>query len=120
MTKATTVSIPTIFDRAFDNQAELFALLGEHGITTKEEAKPHAIKWAEGRFNVQAHEGQRGGMTFEKDTPAYNAVKYVLRVIFEQPKTGGVRAKTDAVAVLLEKFNALSASEQRRFLKALG
>jgi hypothetical protein len=69
--------------------------------------------------------GQRGMTFVRRDTNAEKAMNRVLQVCYPsadapKPKTGKRTAnKVDAVAKLVEKYTALSASEKRRFLKSI-
>jgi hypothetical protein len=117
------VAVFAVFNDA-DNESASFAVrLMELGIASRAEAKPFAMEWASKKYGVAIKEGQRGMTFVKRDTDAERAMNRVLQVCFpsaDKPKSGKATAnKTDAVDLVLKKYNALSASEKRRFLKSI-
>ena len=110
-----------------DNASASFAVrLMELGIASRAEAKPFAMEWASKKHNNEPIKMGQRGMTFvRRDTNAERAMNRVLEVCYPKadapkPKTGKATAnKVDAVDALLKKYQALSASEKRRFLKSI-
>ena len=131
------VAVYAVFNDA-DNESASFAVrLMELGIASRAEAKPFAMEWAiedTKRKAIKAKkpvptvkiiEGQRG-LTFSvRDSAAERAMNRVLSVCYPnadapKPKTGKATAnKVDAVDAVLKKYQALTASEKRRFLKSI-
>ena len=121
-----------------DNESASFAdRLFELGIASRADARPLAMEWAiedTKRKAIKAKkpvptvkiiEGQRG-LTFSvRDSAAERACNRVLEICFPKadapkPKTPKATAnKVDAVDALLKKYQALTASEKRRFLKSI-
>ena len=104
-----------------DNESASFAVrLMELGIASRAEAKPFAMEWAANKYKVVIKQGQRGPM-LPRDSASEKAMNRVLEVCYPkadapQPKTPKATAdKSDPVALLFKKWQALSASEKRRF-----
>jgi len=107
-----------------DNESASFAVrLMELGIASRAEAKPFAMEWASKKHGEAIKQGQRGATFAKRDSAAEKAMNRVLQVCFPSAdlKKSGKRIanKVDAVAKLIEKYTALSASEKRRFLKSI-
>ena len=92
------------------------------GIASRAEARPHAIEWASKKYsNEPIKQGQRGLTFVKRDTNAERACDRVLEVCYPKadapkPKTAKATAnKVDPVSALFKKWQALSASEKRRF-----
>lgn len=106
-----------------DNQSASFAeRLMELGIASRAEAKPFAMEWASKKHNNEPIKQGLQGMTFVKrDTAAERAMNRVLSLCYPKadmpkPKAKAKSAsKTDPVAQLFKKWQALSAAEKRRF-----
>ena len=104
-----------------DNESASFAVrLMELGIASRAEAKPFAMEWAADKYKVKVTQGQRGPM-LPRDSASEKAMNRVLQVCYPsadapKPKTPKATAdKSDPVALLFKKWQALSASEKRRF-----
>ena len=116
-----TNKINAVFNAADNAPADLASKLFDLGIFTRNDARPHAIKWAAEKYGAKIIAGQRGD-TLPQDSAALKAVTRVLSVIFPsvdiaQPKTAS--NKTDPVKSLLARYTKLSKAEQRRFLASL-
>lgn len=115
-------AIYSVFTDA-DNQSASFAeRLMELGIASRAEAKPFAMEWASKKHNNEPIKQGLQGMTFVKrDTAAERAMNRVLSLCYPKadmpkPKAKAKSAsKTDPVAQLFKKWQALSAAEKRRF-----
>jgi hypothetical protein len=119
------VAVYAVFNQADKSSVSFAEQLLEQGIGSRADARPLAMEWASKKYSVALKEGQRG-MTFVKpDTDAERAMNRVLQVCYPsadapKPKTGKATAnKVDPVAKLVEKYQALSAVEKRRFLKSI-
>ena len=115
------VAVFAVFNDA-DNESASFAVrLMELGIASRAEAKPFAMEWAAKKHNETIKQGQRGATFTKRDSAAERAMNRVLSVCYPKadapkPKSGKATAnKTDPVAALFKKWEALSASEKRRF-----
>ena len=77
------------------------------------------MEWASKKYGVALKDGQRGLTFAKRDTDAERAMNRVLQVCFPSAdlKKSGKRTanKVDPVAALFKKWQALSASEKRRF-----
>ena len=107
-----------------DNESASFAVrLMELGIASRAEAKPFAMEWASKKHGEAIKQGQRGATFAKRDSAAEKAMNRVLQVCYpsaDKPKSGKQTAnKTDAVEAVLKKYQALTASEKRRFLKSI-
>jgi hypothetical protein len=115
-------AVYAVFNDA-DNESASFAVrLMELGIASRAEAKPFAMDWASKKHNNEPIKMGQRGMTFvRRDTNAEKAMNRVLQVCYPsadapKPKTGKRTAnKVDPVSALFKKWQALSASEKRRF-----
>lgn len=98
--------------------AERLAALGITGV----DVQPYVTAYVSKVTGVKAHPSQRGdSLVFKKDSPEYNRVKYICRVI-RGPIDMGRHTKsehTDPVAKLLASYNKLDASQKRAFKKAI-
>ena len=112
-----------VFNDADKSSASFTDRLLTLGIASRADARPLAMDWASKKYGVAIKEGQRGMTFVKRDTDAERAMNRVLQVCFpsaDKPKTPKATAnKTDAVDALLKKYQALSASEKRRFLKSI-
>ena len=131
------VAVFAVFNDADNVSASLAERLMELGIASRAEAKPFAMEWSiedckrkaikAGKPvpTVKLVNGQRGLTYSVRDSAAERACNRVLEVCYPKadapkPKTPKATAnKTDPVEALLKKFKALTASEKRRFLKAV-
>jgi len=112
-----------VFNLADKESASFAEQLLELGIASRADARPLAMEWASKKYSVAIKEGQRGLTFVKRDTDAERAMNRVLQVCFpsaDKPKSGkAIANKVDAVDALLKKYQALSASEKRRFLKSI-
>ena len=122
MTKSiNTNAVNAVFNAADAAPANLASKLFDLGIFTRNDARPHAIKWAAEKYGAKIIKGQRGD-TLPQDSAALKAVTRVLAVIFPsvdiaQPKVSV--NKVDPVKSLVTRFGKLSKAEQRRFLASI-
>jgi hypothetical protein len=114
-------AVYAVFNDA-DNESASFAVrLMELGIASRAEAKPFAMEWAAKKHNETIKQGQRGATFARRDSAAEKAMNRVLQVCYPKadapkPKSPKPTAdKADEVAKLFKKWQALSASEKRRF-----
>lgn len=111
-------AIFAVFNDADNESASLAQRLIELGIGDRATAKPLAMEWAAQKYRVAIEQGQRGAK-LPRDSAAERAVSRVLQVCFpsaDKPKsTRNVSHKTDEVAALFKKWQALSGAEKRRF-----
>ena len=117
------VAVFAVFNDADKSSASFAERLLALGIGSRADARPLAMEWASKKYGVAIKEGQRGMTFVKRDTDAERAMNRVLQVCFpsaDKPKSGKATAnKVDAVEALLKKYQALSASEKRRFLKSI-
>ena len=116
------VAVFAVFDLADKSSASFAERLMSLGIASRAEARPHAVEWASKKYsNEPIKQGQRGLTFVKRDTNAERACDRVLEVCYPKadapkPKTAKATAnKTDPVGALFKKWQALSASEKRRF-----
>jgi hypothetical protein len=112
-----------VFNLADKESASFTEQLLELGIGSRADARPLAMEWASKKYGVAIKDGQRGLTFVKRDTDAERAMNRVLQVCFpsaDKPKSGkAIANKSDPVELALKKYNALSASEKRRFLKSI-
>ena len=115
-------AVYAVFNLADKESVSFAEQLLEQGIASRAEARPHAIEWASKKYsNEPIKMGQRGLTFVKRDTNAERACDRVLALCFPsvdmpKPKTAKATAnKTDPVSALFKKWQALSASEKRRF-----
>jgi len=117
------VAVYAVFNEADKSSASFTERLLAEGIGSRADARPLAMEWASKKYSVAIKEGQRGMTFVKRDTDAERAMNRVLQVCFpsaDLKKSGNaIVNKVDAVAKLVEKYNTLSASEKRRFLKSI-
>jgi nucleoid-associated protein YgaU len=119
------IAVYAVFNQADKSSVSFAEQLLALGIGSRTDARPLAMEWASKKYNVALKEGQRGTTFVKVDTDAERAMNRVLQVCFPsadapKPKTGKATAnKVDAVAKLVEKYQALTAVEKRRFLKSI-
>jgi hypothetical protein len=117
------VAVYAVFNEADKSSASFTERLLAEGIGSRADARPLAMEWASKKYSVAIKEGQRGMTFVKRDTDAERAMNRVLQVCFpsaDLKKSGKATVnKVDAVAKLVEKYNTLSASEKRRFLKSI-
>ncbi len=111
-------AIFAVFNEADGASASLAQRLIELGIADRATAKPLAMEWAAKKYNARIEQGQRGDK-LPRDSAAERAMNRVLQVCFpsaDKPKsTRNTSHKTDEVAALFKKWQALSGAEKRRF-----
>jgi hypothetical protein len=117
------VAVFAVFNDADKESASFAVRLMELGIASRAEARPLAMEWASKKYGVAIKDGQRGLTFVKRDTDAERAMNRVLQVCYpsaDKPKSGkAVANKSDPVEAVLKKYQALSASEKRRFLKSI-
>jgi hypothetical protein len=118
-------AVYAVFNLADKSSVSFAEQLLEQGIASRAEAKPFAMEWASKKYTVALKDGQRGRTFVKPDTDAERAMNRVLQVCFPsadapKPKSPKPTAnKVDPVAKLVEKYQALTAVEKRRFLKSI-
>lgn len=118
-------AVYAVFNQADKSSVSFAEQLLALGIGSRADARPLAMDWASKKYNVALKDGQRGVTFVKPDTDAERAMNRVLQVCFpsaDKPKAKSPKAtanKVDPVAKLLEKYNALTAVEKRRFLKSI-
>jgi hypothetical protein len=117
-------AVYAVFNQADKSSVSFAEQLLALGIGSRADARPLAMEWASKKYNVKIKQGQRGAMLPE-DSAADKAMRRVLGVCFpsvDMPKAKSPKPtanKADPVAKLIEKYQALSAVEKRRFLKSI-
>jgi hypothetical protein len=113
------VAVYAVFDLADKESASFAESLMSLGIASRSDARPLAMEWASKKYKVALKNGQRGTTFVKRDTDAERAMNRVLQVCYpnaDKPKSRKATAnKSDPVAMLFKKWQALSASEKRRF-----
>ena len=118
-------AVYAVFNQADKSSVSFAEQLLALGIASRAEARPHAIEWASKKYSVKTKMGQRGLTFVKRDTDAERACDRVLAICFPsvdmpKPKYPKPTAnKVDPVAKLIEKYQALTAVEKRRFLKSI-
>jgi len=113
-----TQRVNAILQDADNSQASLATRLFNEGIFSKADAIPYVVAFVSEKYKAKAKQGQRG-LTFQKDTAPYWAMKRILGNCFESaPSTSGSK-KTDAVKSLLSRYTKLTPAEKRRFLASI-
>jgi hypothetical protein len=114
-------AVYAVFNLADKSSVSFAEQLLEQGIASRAEAKPFAMEWAAKKHNETIKQGQRGATFARRDSAAEKAMNRVLQVCYPsadapKPKSPKPTAdKADEVAKLFKKWQALSASEKRRF-----
>ena len=83
-----TIAIYAIFNRAYGVAADLHAAMQEQGIGDRVTARPFAVAWAGKQHGEKPYMGKRG-MTLPHGGKAYEAMEYVLSVIYPKPGVDG-------------------------------
>lgn len=122
MTKSiNTKAVYAVFNKADNAPANLATELFNQGIFTRNEARPHAVRWAAEKYNAKVIKGQRGD-TLPQGSAAIQAVTRVLSVIFPSVDIATPKQsvnKVDPVKSLVTRYGKLSAAEKRRFLASI-
>ena len=125
MTKSiNTKAVYAVFNAADAEPANLASKLFNQGIFTRNEARPHAVRWAAEKYNAKIIKGQRGD-TLPQGSAAIQAVTRVLSVIFPSVDTATPTTpkpsvnKVDPVKSLVARYGRLSAAEKRSFLASI-
>ena len=114
-----TQRVNAILQDADNSQASLATRLFNEGIFSKADAIPYVVAFVSAKYKAKAKQGQRG-LTFEKDTAPYWAMKRILGNCFEStPSTSTGSKKVDAVKSLLTRYTNLTPAEKRRFLASI-
>lgn len=124
MTKSiNTKAIYAVFNKADDVSPTLASVLMQHGIASRKDAYPFAVRWAAEKHGITPTQGQRG-LTLPHNSAAMQSVQRVLNTIY--PKVDAPKGKAkpsankvDPIKSLVTRFKALSAAEKRRFLAAI-
>ena len=126
----TNVFIQRAFDAFVATTAKareaLLTELKAQGVTTWEEAQPHAVQWVAKKYAVRLVAGQRkasGTLVLDSHAKNYETAKKALQRLREalvgvKPATSKAeRKEVDRVARALHSFKAMSTAERRKFLK---
>ncbi len=112
------VAVFAVFNDADKSSASFAERLLALGIGSRADARPLAMEWAAKKHGVAIKQGQRGA-TLPRDSAAERAMNRVLQVCFPSADIAKSAKRTadksDAVALLFKKWQALSAAEKRRF-----
>ena len=123
-----------VYAKGLDNaRITLVTDLKAAGVTTLEEARPWAIKWACAKTGAKFNLSARGKVMLDSQHPKYEGAKTTLRDVllaFEGKKRGGKKREgkkreggssgaADPVALLLKKYAALTAAQKRAFKAAI-
>lgn len=123
-TSINTKAVNAVFNAADAAPANLASKLFDLGIFTRNEARPHAVRWAAEKYNAKIIKGQRGD-TLPQGSAAIQAVTRVLSVIFPSVDTATPTTtkqsvnKVDPVKSLVTRYGKLTAAEKRRFLASI-
>jgi len=115
------VAVFAVFNDADKSSASFAERLLALGIGSRADARPLAMEWAAKKHGVAIKQGQRGA-TLPRDSAAERAMNRVLQVCFPSADLKSAKRtanKVDPVESLLKKYQALTASEKRRFLKSI-
>ena len=122
MTKSiNTKAVNAVFNAADAAPANLASKLFDLGIFTRNEARPHTVRWAAEKYNAKIIKGQRGD-TLPQGSAAIQAVTRVLSVIFPSVDIATPKQsvnKVDPVKSLVTRYGKLTAAEKRRFLASI-
>lgn len=94
MNAINTVAVYAIFAKAYDVPLALHVAMQEQGIGDRTTARPFACAWAGKVHGEKPYMGKRG-ITLKHGGVAYEAMEYVLSVIYPKP---GVAGKKKAAA----------------------
>lgn len=113
-----------VYAKGLDNaRITLVTDLKAAGVTTLEEARPWAIKWACAKTGAKFNLSARGKVMLDSQHPKYEGAKTTLRDVllaFEGKKReGGSSGAADPVAFLLKRYAALTAAQKRAFKAAI-
>lgn len=101
----------------------LVADLKAAGVTTLEEARPWAIKWACAKTGAAFNVSEKGKVMLDSKHAQYEKAKTTVRDImlaFEGKKRpGGSSGSADPVAALLKKYAELTPAQKRAFKAAI-
>lgn len=120
-TSINTKAVNAVFNAADAAPANLASKLFDLGIFTRNEARPHAVRWAAEKYNAKVIKGQRGD-TLPQGSAAIQAVTRVLSVIFPSVDIATPKPsvnKVDPVKSLVTRYGKLTAAEKRRFLASI-
>lgn len=120
-TSINTKAVNAVFNAADAAPANLASKLFDLGIFTRNEARPHAVRWAAEKYNAKVIKGQRGD-TLPQGSAAIQAVTRVLSVIFPSADIATTKPsvnKVDPVKSLVTRYGKLTAAEKRRFLASI-
>ena len=109
-----------------DSRVALIQGMKDAGYATVEACRPIVIEWACSKTGAEYRETKAGKVVLVSDHPKYEGAKTVVRDIMHMiegtkrtNKSSGKKEPKDAVAKIIEAFQALSAADQRKALKAL-
>lgn len=105
MNAINTVAVYAIFAKAYDVPLALHVAMQEQGIGDRVTARPFACAWAGELHGEKPYMGKRG-ITLPHGGKAYEAMEYVLSVIYPKPgvdgkkKSGSVKPVTKGAKFL--------------------
>ena len=124
--KAASGIFKDIEGRSYDLDLANVGIIGD-------DVRVYATMYVAEQSDVMPHEGKRGGLTFVKDTPEYNRVRYLVSVIngtrsgyvsnsktkAAQTKQRISKAHRDAAMRFCAEFEGASLAEQIKAAKAV-
>lgn len=116
----------TVLNTFADSRVKLIQGMKDAGYATIEACRPIVIEWACEKTGAEFRETKAGKVVLVTDHPKYEGAKTTVRDMMHMIE-GTTRRKAssakkepkDAVAKIIEAFNALTPAEQRKALKAL-
>jgi len=117
-----------VLDKFADSRVALIQGMKDAGYVTLEQCEPIVIKWACARTGAKWSTSKSGKVMMVTADPKFSSAKTAKRdvMLMLQGQTrrnakpsNGKAEPADNVTKIIEAFNKLSASEQRKVLKAL-
>jgi hypothetical protein len=108
-----------------DSRVKLIQGMKDAGYTTVEACRPVVIEWACEKTGAEYRETKAGKIVLVTDHPKYEGAKTTVRDMMHMIEgttrraSSGKKEPLDPVAKIIEAFGKLSASDQRKALKAL-
>jgi len=105
-------------------RTELVRALAKQGVTTWEDAQPHAQQWVAKKYGVRLVAGERkaaGTLVLDRNAKNYETAKKALQRLREAlvgiKVKPAVRNEVDDVTRALNAFKKLNATQRNKFLK---
>jgi len=115
----------TVLNTFADSRVALIQGMKDAGYATVEACRPIVIEWACGKTGAEYRETKAGKVVLVSDHPKYEGAKTTVRDIMHMIEgttrrtSSAKKEPLDPVAKIIEAFGKLSASDQRKALKAL-